>query len=162
MIEAIVIKCRRPLIVGFHIGTDRGRQLSGFLDQIRWRDHRSSEITFRGDDTLARRDPRADFRSASALQRTLALHGDLGSSERHCRRDRKHGLILHSRALDLRPQRLSSVDFYHRLSAADFSYGRTAFGPSPLSCSEAGRSRQADSDLWGGGCRRDDRSGDKK
>src|SRR5262245_26636445 len=41
--------------------SNRGRQLFGFLDQIRWSDHRRSEITFHEDDSLARHHPGLTF-----------------------------------------------------------------------------------------------------
>jgi FlaA1/EpsC-like NDP-sugar epimerase len=53
----------------------------------------------------------------------MAIYGRLGSSERDYRRSREHGLILRCGSLDLRLQRVSAVDFYHRFCSSDFLYG---------------------------------------
>ena len=162
MVKEIVIKIRRPLIVGFHIvlivlanylafwirfdGVLTDDVMSLFTKMIPWL------VVIRGLTFVPLQLYKGLWRYTGIWDLRNVIVGVIGSTVLFY-------ILVH---WIFGRQGISFVDFYHRLAALDFFHWGESLDASPLPCGEAGWPRQAGFDLWGGRRWRDGCSGHKE
>jgi hypothetical protein len=107
MLKEITLKYRRIPIVAFHMALIVLANYLAFW--IRF----DGVIPADEKEIMLRMIPWPHVRAVSALQRAVAVYGNLGPAQCHRRGAREHRIVLHHGPLDIWHHKLSSFDIYH-------------------------------------------------